>query len=138
MKYVYKSNKYEGTGELILAEGYSFNPKITTPYIVDDITLYDYNLISFYIYNKFIRKYKKILGIVIAILQNEDSSDGDFEIALGELEKQKHIINTKYIKYLKKQEIAKYLKKVEYLELELKNKYMINKMFLEKNYGKGR
>lgn len=138
MKYIYISNKYEGTGELSLSCGYSFNPKITDPYIVDDITLYDYDLISFYIYNKFIRKYKKILSLVINLLQNDDSSDGDFEIALGELEKQKHIINTKYIKYLKKQEIAKYLKKVEYLELEIKNKYMINKMFLEQNYGKGR
>lgn len=138
MKYVCEFSKIEGTYKLDLQNGYKFNPKITNPIPVDEINIYDTDLISFYIYNKFTRKYKKILYFVMSILTDDDSGDAEFEMALTEIEKQKHIINVKYEKYLKKQETIKYLKKLDLLEQELKQKYMLNRLYHQKESQKGR
>ena len=69
--------------------------------------------------------------MVISIIQDDDSTDDAYKIALDELAKQRHIINAKYSRFLKKQEENKYLKKIEYLEMELKNKYMLTRLMME-------
>ncbi len=138
MKYTCEFPKIEGTYKFEANDGYTFNPKITTPIIIDKITMYDNDLISFYIYNKFTRKYKKILYIVMTILTDDSSGDAEYEIALTEIEKQRHLINVKYIKYLKKQETLKYLKKLDLLEQELKQKYMLSRLYIQEENKKGR
>ena len=69
-------------------------------------------------------RYKKLLAIIIKILQSDDASDTDYEIALNEIERQKEIVLTKYHHFLKLAKEKDYLKKLEYLEIELKNKYL--------------
>jgi hypothetical protein len=117
-----KMPSVEGKFKLDLKDGFTFSPKNDSETI---ITIYDEELLNNCIDHKFNNKYKKLLAIIINILQSDDSTDSDFEIALGEVEKQRSIVLKKYEKYLEKKKTTEYLKKLEYLEKELKKKYYL-------------
>jgi hypothetical protein len=81
-----KMPSVEGEVKLDLKDGFTFSPKNDSETI---ITIYDDELLNNCIDHKFNNKYKKLLAIIINILQSDDSTESDFEIALGEVEKAK-------------------------------------------------
>ena len=137
MKFKLEENNPVGIYSLQLDEGFKFTPKINSPIVINDITIYDQDLIGWFIYNRFMNKYKKLVALVISLLHDDTSTDSDIKIALDEIEHQKQVIAVKYHKLIKKHEQIEYFKKLEYLEIELKNKYLIknimNNMELSNN-----
>ncbi len=125
MTYRLDKDGYSGELTLELNEGFEFTPKISSPIEIKKVTIYDQSLTNWFIYNRFLKKYRKLVAMVISILQADDSSDDDIKIALDEIVHQKQIMAVKYSKYLKEKEELEYQKKLDYLEKELKNKYLI-------------
>lgn len=134
IKKMKETPKMNGDITLELPDGYTFNPHFTEEV---SITLYDEELRTNCLEHKFNNKYKKLVALVISILQSDDATDSDFEIALGEVEKQKEIVLNKYFKYLHMQEKENYLKKLTYLEMELKKKYYARQEYFARE-GKSR
>lgn len=108
-KYKIKSSK-SGVNEI----------NITSPNIIDELIFANFN-----------KKYKKILGYYLALLQDaDDASDGDFLIVLDEIARLKSILIKKYNLVVRKQTEAKMLKKLKIIESEIKNK-IINLKFIK-------
>ena len=93
-EYVLKINKgNKNINKLIKTEGYTFNPKND---IVKSFTVYD---------EKFLNKI--IFGLFASL--NDESSDGDFFIVLGETQKLRQTLMYEYKKFIKKEEYEKFL-----------------------------
>jgi hypothetical protein len=133
--YRLEESKHFGEAKLLLDEGFIFTPRLSSEYGIEEVTIYDNKLISWFIYNRFMKKYKKLVAMVIEILQDDNSSDADTRLALDEVAKQKQIMVIKYQKYLKEKELLEYEKKLEYLEKELKNKFLVSYLAQKANYG---
>ena len=104
-EYVLKINKgNKNINKLIKTEGYTFNPKND---IVKSFTVYDEKFLNKIILNKFINEYKKVFGLFASL--NDESSDGDFFIVLGETQKLRQTLMYEYKKFIKKEEYEKFL-----------------------------
>ena len=104
-EYVLKINKEnKNINKLIKTEGYTFNPKND---IVKSFTVYDENFLNKIILNKFTKEYKRVFGLFASL--NDESSDGDFFIVLGETQKLRQTLMYEYKKFIKKEEYEKFL-----------------------------
>ena len=104
-EYVLKINKgNKNINKLIKTEGYTFNPKND---IVKSFTVYDENFLNKIILNKFIKEYKRVFGLFASL--NDESSDSDFFIVLGETQKLRQTLMYEYKKFIKKEEYEKFL-----------------------------
>ena len=104
-EYVLKINKgNKNINKLIKTEGYTSNPKND---IVKSFTVYDEKFLNKIILNKFINEYKKVFGLFASL--NDESSDGDFFIVLGETQKLRQTLMYEYKKFIKKEEYEKFL-----------------------------
>ena len=104
-EYVLKINKgNKNINKLIKTEGYTFNPKND---IVKSFTVYDENFLNKIILNKFTKEYKRVFGLFASL--NDESSDGDFFIVLGETQKLRQTLMYEYKKFIKKEEYEKFL-----------------------------
>ena len=104
-EYVLKINKgNKNINKLIKTEGYTFNPKND---IVKSFTVYDEKFLNKIILNKFTKEYKKVFGLFASL--NDESSDGDFFIVLGETQKLRQTLMYEYKKFIKKEEYEKFL-----------------------------
>lgn len=94
---------------------------IVSPEIIDELIFASFN-----------KKYKKILGYYLAIMQDEsDTSDGEFLVVLDEIARLKSILIKKYNLVVRKQTEAKMLKKLRIIENEIKNKIIDLKIIKE-------
>ena len=103
-EYVLKINKgNKNINKLIKTEGYTFNPKND---IVKSFTVYDEKFLNKIILNKFINEYKKVFGLFASL--NDESSDGDFFIVLGETQKLRQTLMYEYKNLLKKRNMKNF------------------------------
>lgn len=110
--------------ELDLDKGFEFKPKFANSIDVQKITIYDPDLAEFCISKKFMNKYGKLVSAIMMLLQNDDSDDGDFALVLDELERERKIILSKYAPFLKGKKIDELISMLNYLEVELQNRYI--------------
>lgn len=114
---------------LSFGDYYVFKPKYDG---IEEIELYDTELITKCILHRFLNKYRKLVSAVIQIMQSDDEDEGGCAIILDEIAKQKDIILNKYQKFLKKEDEKELLRKLSYLEIELKNKLIYVNAYDEK------
>ena len=94
-------------------------------------------------YAKFDRLFRRLASIIISFDDGE-AEDGDFIIALNEIEKAKMQVLDEYNNFLGKEEIKKMLQKLDFLEKEFNQKVLMynlqinNNLIDDKVKGKGR
>lgn len=145
-KYVVKKDKKEVISKKKVKEikGFSVKPrnKIKPEEMidVDEMVLVDNNLIKSLIDKKVTRKFDKILSMYMILEEDDDSSEGDWDLVLDELDRFKKHVLAKYDEYLKKEEEKKILKKIDLIEKEIKTKksLLVQDEIINNKKGKGR
>ena len=88
------------------------------------------------------RRFKKLLTLVSAVLNDTDATDADTALALDEVQLVKEILLNRYQRFLNQEKEELFLKKLRVLENELRLKQvMINKQnmqYYEKSELRGR
>lgn len=122
------------------AKGYDFSPKpesLNNSLKINKIILINPSLIDKILTMKFKQRYKRILMIVLSIINSNDSSEGDFMLALDEIAKMRDIVLHKYQTFLKKEKEKVFLEQLRALENNLRLKFQemqnYNKYIKEKN-----
>ncbi len=104
-EYVLKINKVnKNIVKFSKTDGYTFNPKND---VVSSFTVYDENALNKIITNKFTKEYKRVFGLFASL--NDDSSDSDFLLVLGEVQKLRQTLMYELKKYIKKEAYEKFL-----------------------------
>ena len=85
----------------------------------EKIIIYDKELLEKVIDNKFNKKYRKLLYLVMEVKENDDSDDEKINIVLLKTEELKNLLLSKYYKYINKEILNKYLKMILLLEEKL-------------------
>ena len=111
-------NFKEASFSLSLSDGFKINPRMNTNILIEDVILYDDELIYIYIYNRFIKKYKKLLLEIMNFINSYDTDDEGCSIMLDEVYKYKAFIINKYQKYLEEEKVKMFLRKLSYLYLK--------------------
>ena len=145
MAYILKQNgdKKESFSGDIDFTGYKFNSKRSKNIIkVSNVTVVDPKMINEILTIKFNRRFKKLLTLVSAVLNDTDATDADTALALDEVQLVKEILLNRYQKFLNQEKEELFLKKLRVLENELRLKQvMINKQnmqYYEKSELRGR
>ena len=91
---------------------------------------------------KFNRRFKKLLTLVSAVLNDTDATDADTALALDEVQLVKEILLNRYQKFLNQEKEELFLKKLRVLENELRLKQVMitqqNMQYYEKSGRRGR
>ena len=95
----------------------------------EKISIYDNDLLEKILDNNFNKKYKELLYLCMSIIEDEESTDTDTELALLKIEDLKNYIINHYSKYINNYLLNKYLKMIMILE---------GKLNLPKKRGKSR
>ena len=145
MEYILKQNgdKKELFSGDIDFTGYKFNSKRSKNIIkVSNVTVVDPKMINEILTIKFNRRFKKLLTLVSAVLNDTDATDADTALALDEVQLVKEILLNRYQRFLNQEKEELFLKKLRVLENELRLKQvMINKQnmqYYEKSELRGR
>ena len=145
MAYILKQNsdKKELFSGDIDFTGYKFNSKRSKNIIkVSNVTVVDPKMINEILTIKFNRRFKKLLTLVSAVLNDTDATDADTALALDEVQLVKEILLNRYQRFLNQEKEELFLKKLRVLENELRLKQvMINKQnlqYYEKSELRGR
>ena len=85
----------------------------------EKITIYDERLVKPTIESIFMKKYKRLLYIIMNILESDDANDSDALIVLDKINELREYLMSVYGKHLKKDELHRYLKMLEFLESKL-------------------
>lgn len=106
-------------GEL---NGYDFTPKDSAKnnLKIDQIIIVNPTMTDKVLTIKFKQRYKRLLMIVLSILNDPDSTSGDIEIVLDEVAKMRDILLHKYQKFLKKEKERLFLEQLRALENSLR------------------
>lgn len=130
--------------------GYKFSPKNTKSknYIdVNEVTIYNLEMIDSVLTTKFNRTFKKLVSMAQMIINEEDDDDtsSKTDLCLDEVELVRQIILNKYQDFLNYEKEELFLKKLKLIENELRVKQMMikeKKVFLEQqeelSHGRGR
>ncbi len=145
MSYILKQNgdKKELFSGDIDFTGYKFNSKRSKNIIkVSNVTVVDPKMINEILTIKFNRRFKKLLTLVSAVLNDTDASDADTALALDEVQLVKEILLNRYQKFLNQEKEELFLKKLRVLENELRLKQVMitqqNMQYYEKSELRGR
>lgn len=95
----------------------------------EKISIYDNDLLEKILDNNFNKKYKELLYLCMSIIEDEESTDTDTELALLKIEDLKNYIINHYSKFINNHLLNKYLKMIMILE---------GKLNLPKKRGKSR
>ena len=126
----YLIKKDSNTNEIVYMEydleGYKFTPSLRNDaYLqVNHVVVIKPSLIEKVLALKFEKIFKKLAYRVFIFREDEDSDD-DANLILGEIVRMQEILLNKYNKFLSKEKEMKYLKKLEYLEKEMKYKKLL-------------
>ncbi len=144
-KYVVKKNNNKVVSKKKVKEikGFSVKPrnkvKPEDMIDVDKLVIVDDSLIKKLIDKKLLKGLGKILSMSNSLFEDEDASDGDWDLVLDELYRFKEHVITKYQEYLKTEELKKFLKELTVIEKEiLKQKSLLIQDDLVSEKGKGR
>jgi hypothetical protein len=95
---------------------------------VDTIYLYNKNHINIDESNDFDNLFNNLTGVLFNYLYNDDDDeDGTVDLLLGEVDKLKNELESKYKEFMKREEYYQYLDKLSFLHEELINKKEIIK-----------
>ena len=137
----YLIKKDEKTNQIIYMEyeltGYKFTPKIKNKsYIkINHVTIIKPSLIEKTLLLKLKKTFTKLLYKVKLVLDDDDASDDEVALCLGEVQRLTGIILHKYDKFLKKSIAKEYLNRLLFLEKQLRVKLdLMNMKFLEYDY----
>lgn len=127
-------------------EGYTLNPHIKNNKMIsiERLTIENQKCIDILLNKKIAQNFRKIMALYLSIIENDDATSGDVEIALNEIEHFKNIIAYKYEQHISKELMLKYLKRIALFEKNLRDKLNIlmiqEKIYLnnELNNSKGR
>ena len=103
MAYILKQNgdKKELFSGDVDFNGYKFNSKRSKNIIkVSNVTVVDPKMINEILTIKFNRRFKKLLTLVSAVLNDTDATDADTALALDEVQLVKEILLNRYQKFL--------------------------------------
>ena len=129
MAYLIKKNKK--TNEIKYMEydlhGYKFSPKSKKEAYLDvkEVTVINPELIDSILSIKFNKIFNKLFNKVVDVLNDDDASESDTMMVLGEVELLRGILLNKYQNFLKFEKEELFLKKLRLLENELKVKIMM-------------
>lgn len=129
MAYLIKKNKK--TNEIIYMEydlhGYKFSPKSKKEAYLDvkEVTVINPEFIDSILSIKFNKIFNKLFNKVVDVLNDDDASESDTMMVLGEVELLRGILLNKYQNFLKFEKEELFLKKLRLLENELKVKIMM-------------
>ncbi len=87
---------------------------------VEEMILYDPDLISAVITKKVMKKYEKLLRQLETLFDADDDSGTALEEALNLMEKFRQEISTKYLKFLKEKELEMMGRRLSYLQRSAK------------------
>ncbi len=136
MKYVVNRNnkKFKLQNYKFSIDGIIITPKNDkdSPFVSKKITITDTFLQSQYIKKKIDRKLNTIIQFMLKILNDEDTTEGDSDLVLGEIDKLKGIIINKYKKYMKESEYKAILTKLILISEEFTRNYNEH---IYNNYG---
>lgn len=119
-------------------DGYKMKPKLknrATLIAIGEITLVKESLKTSFIKIQFNIVYRKLVAILIDVLESEDASSADCMMALNEYTKLESMIKLKFSKDLKREELDKFRKKIAILEnkmqkklIEIRSKELVEEM----------
>lgn len=144
-----KENKTNQIKSMEQFHGYTFSPKKKEGekrYIdVNEVTVYDSNMIDTILTTKFNRTFTKLLAMIQQVLDDDEATTSQTELCLDEVELVRQILLNKYEEFLNHEKEQLFLKKLRIVENELKVKQMFIKerlMFLQEQeelkQGRGR
>lgn len=146
----YLIKKDKKTNQIMYMEydlhGYKFNPKNNNrnAFIeIKEVTIYNQKMIDNVLTTKINKNFKRIIAMSLKVINDDDATDNDAIICLGEIDLIRAIINTKYQTYIDMEKQKAFLKKLLVIENELRMKQMIIKERMElleqeQFVGKGR
>lgn len=112
---------------------YVFNPSYHKNNNIIDISklsIYKKEMINNIIIKKYIRKYKNLLKMVYLLFQDAFPGDTGYPAVLGEVDKLRATLIDKYNKYLAIENQKKFLKELDYIEKEVKQKFVTERLFI--------
>lgn len=112
--------------------GYQFKPHHENRLKISEVMLIKPSLIDKVLTSNIKDKYRKLVMTVLSLIRANDTDEGDCIIALGEIERLKQIILTKYYSLIKVEKSEMFLEKLDSLEQTLRNK--INELIINKEY----
>jgi len=109
-------------------EGFSFHPKHTAnnDLNISSIKIFDEDMIKNLVTSKISDKFKILYNTIMTTLYDDDSTNDQNEIVLGEIQKFKSALEIRYKKFIKNEEYKQYIDNLYYLDIELRNKMAIN------------
>ena len=134
MKYKIYRRKKGLKGEVTYSNDkpYVFNPAYRRSDDIIDINkfvLYNSQMIDNVLEKKYIRRYKNLLKMVYLLFNDAFPDDSGFPVVLDESSKLRATLIDKYNKYLSLQKQKKFLKQLDYIDSEVKLKYLEQKIF---------
>lgn len=132
MKYILdnKSDKIKSVNENDI-EGLEIDTKNTNLLNATKILIVDSELKDAYIKKRVNKKILALLAKMQYILDNEEDSNNNAAIVLGEIDRLKSIMINKYKEHLKSEEFSYLLKKLMIIEEEFKIKYNRKQIYRE-------
>lgn len=126
----YLIKKDEKTNSIVYMQydlyGYKFNPKKKSSAYIDvkEVTVINPGMIDNILSIKFNAQFKKLLAMALKVAKDEDATEGDAQIVLGEVELIRQIIMNRYQKFLKRTKEDMFLKKLRLIENEMRIKIL--------------
>ena len=135
MKYKIYRRKKKISGKVKYSEKlpYIFNPsyhKNENMIDISKLSIYNDNMINNILVKKYIRKYKSLLKMVYLLFQDAFPGDTGFPAVLGEVDKLRATLIDKYNQYLRVENQKKFLKELDYIESEVKRKFIEETLFM--------
>lgn len=126
--YLLKKDKKKWKIEkLVSFDGIHMQPKLKkheTLMEIQDLTIIDDEMKKEFLMKQFNRQYRKLVAIMLDIVESNDTSTTDCAIALNEISKVRGIIERKLAKELQQKEVEKLQKKLNLIEGKIKNKFL--------------
>lgn len=111
---------------------YIFNPSYRKNDEIIDISklsIYNSKMIDNILSQKYVRKYKELLKLVYLLYNDAFPGDVGYPAVLDEIAKLRSKLIDKYNKYLSLSKKKKFLKELDYIESEVKMRYVERRVF---------
>ena len=143
--YVNKTKKNDSIISIKNADGYKFKPRACDDDIVkvSQVTIIDHVMIDKILTMKFNKSFNRVAALAMAVINDEDATESDAEIVLGEVELVRDILLNRYQRFLSQKKEELFLKKLRVIENEIRMKAVAIKqkaIYLEQQeeYMRGR
>jgi len=133
-----RTKKLSGTIHYSKKAPYVFNPAYRKNDEIIDISklsIYNGKMIDNILSQKYLRKYKNLLKLVYLLYNDAFPDDSGYPAVLDESAKLRSILIDKYDKYLSLNKKKKFLKELDYIESEVKLRYVERRVFESQIFG---